>query len=138
ILCCRKGHIRNQNPLYWWILSRIYKRHYTFQLTGIFKQVFEIQIVIICKSHTSKNDLVSLCSKCHICHHRVIGLVRDGKEWDLLSSTRCIVKVNTCNTSSHQFRRLLTPYRVNRGATYLTTLTFSIGSPINRVTVGSK
>ena len=95
----------------------------------------EIQVVIVGKSHTSKDNLVHIRPQGHLCHHVVVRLVRVGEERYLLAGHERVVEVDACNTGRDELRRLLSPVRVYRRAADLPLLSFNGRTSVYRLSV---
>ena len=128
-------HIRNKQTLYGRILRGIHKANDTIQYASIGKYVFKVEVVVIGKTHTAKNNLVYFRAQSHIRHHLVIRLVGVGKERNFLTGYQRVVQVNTGNTRGNEFGRLFTANGVHRRTTDFNLLTFNGRSSINRITI---
>ena len=106
-------HIWNQQTFYRRVFCRIHKADDTVQRTCIREYILKVEVVIVCHTHTTQNNLVCLCTQSYVRHYLVKRLVRVCKERNLLPGYQRIVQVDTGNTRSNQFRRLFTTYRIH-------------------------
>ena len=136
ILGCAQRHIGDKQTLHRRVLSGVHEGHDTVKHAGVGEHVLEIEVVIVGQTHTAQDNLVCLCTQCHVRHHLVVRLVGVSEERNLLSGNEGVVQVNTCDTGSDEFARLLTAHGVHTRTTDLHFLTFHIRSAINRVAVG--
>ena len=127
-------HIRNQQTFYRRIFSGIHETDDTVECTSIREHILEIEVVVVGHTHTTQDNFVSFGTESHIRHYLVERLVRVSKERNLLTGHQRIVQVDTCNTGSNQFRRLLTTNRVHRRTTDFDFLTFNVRTTVNRIT----
>ena len=135
ILGGSQRHVGDKQTFHSRVFGRIDKRDDTIQSSSIGESVAEEVIVVIGHTHTTQDDLVSLGTHGHHSHYFVKGLVRVGKERNLLSADQGIVQVDTGNTGCNKLAGLLTAYGVHAGTTDLHLTAFNFGSAVNGVSI---
>ena len=127
-----KRHIRNEKTLYRRIFGSIHKRNDAVEHTSIVKYIFEIEVVVVSKTHTTKDNFVGFGTEGHVSHNLVVRLVRVGKERNFLTRHESVVQVDTSDTSSDEFRWLFTAHRVHRRTTNFYLFAFDFWTAIDR------
>ena len=136
ILGCTQRHIGDKQTLHGRVLGGVHEGHDTVEHAGVGEHVLEIEVVVVGQTHTTQDNLVGFGTQCHVCHHLVVRLVGVSEERNLLSGDEGVVQVDTCDTGSNQFARLLTAHGVHTRTANLHFLTFHGRSAVDRLAVG--
>ena len=128
-----KSHVRDKQSFYRRIFCCIYETDDTVECAGVREHILKVQVVIVCHTHTAKDNLIGFCTQRYVSHNLVERLVWVGKERNLLTRNQCIIQVDTSYTCSDKFRRLFSSYRVYRRTTDFNFLSFNIRTTVYRV-----
>ena len=96
----------------------------------------EEQIVVVAQSHAAQDNLVHVGAEGDVGHYLVVGLVRIGEEWNLLTGHQGVVEVDAGDAGGDELRRLAALVRVHGRAADLALLAFNLRPAVDGMAVG--
>ena len=136
ILCRRQRHIGHEEALNSGVFRRVDEGDDAVQRTGAGEGVAEEVVVVVGHTHAAQDDLVSLGTHGHQCHHFIERLVGVREEGDLLSGHQRVVEVDAGNAGSNQFGGLLAAHGIHRGAADGHFLALDFRSAVDGLSIG--